>query len=107
MLCDGVCLACCCDEWSGIGNCDVVILHNMHDVGGCFFLSLLRGRVITIPFASTFSFEGFFGVSSIFSAQEDLPKYQDLVQEGLPRYQGLVQKILSRYHLHVPNSFAA
>ena len=38
----------------------------MHGVGGCFFLSLLRGGVINIPFASKFSFEHLFWVSSTF-----------------------------------------
>ena len=64
-MCNSGCYVCCCDEWSGIGNCDVVILRNMHGVGGCFFLSLLRGGVVNTPFASEFSFEHLFGVSSV------------------------------------------
>ena len=23
--------------WSGIGNCNIIILFNLHDMGGCFF----------------------------------------------------------------------
>ena len=45
-------------EWSGIGNCNIVTLFNMHDAGSCFFLSLLRWGEVVFLFCSFFGRSG-------------------------------------------------
>ena len=34
-FCSGYCLICCCGEWSGMSNCDVVFLYDVHGIGRC------------------------------------------------------------------------
>ena len=64
--------------WSGIGNSNIIILFNLLDMGGCFFLSLLRGgRVIFLSCSSSFFLE------DQDHAQKDKPICQDPVQRCL------------------------
>ena len=53
-----------CCEWSGMSNCDVVSLYDVHGIRRCFvFLSLLRGGMIMISSARLLLF-GISGSSS-------------------------------------------
>ncbi len=64
--------------WSGIGNCNIIILLNLHDAGGCFFSkSFERGKVIFLSCS-------FFGRSG--SCSERLADMSGSSSEQLARF---------------------